>query len=78
MESDRFNVLLSLSVIPQVVELIMSRRGLDYLEAIELFYRSKTFDVVSNQFSDAWHLSPLIIYEVWSKENDEGIMDFPE
>lgn len=78
MESERFRTLLSLSAIPQVVDLIMKGRGLGYMDAMEAFYRSKTFDVVSNQFTDAWHLSPLVIYDVYCREEREGIVDFPE
>lgn len=78
MESERFKTLLSLSVIPQVVDLIMRDRGLGYMDAMETFYRSKTFDVVSNQFTGAWHLSPLVIYDVYCREEREGIVDFPE
>ena len=78
MESERFRTLLSLSVIPQVVDLIMKGRGLGYMDAKEAFYRSRTFDVVSNQFTDAWHLSPLVIYDVYCREEREGIVDFPE
>ena len=78
MESERFKTLLSLSVIPQVVDLIMRDRGLGYMDAMETFYRSKTFDVVSNQFTGAWHLSPLVIYDVYRREELKGIVDFPE
>ncbi len=78
MESERFRTLLSLSVIPQVVDLIMKGRGLGYMDAMEAFYSSRTFDVVSNQFTDAWHLSPLVIYDVYCREEREGIVDFPE
>ena len=48
------------------------------MDAMEAFYRSRTFDVVSNQFTDAWHLSPLVIYDVYCREEREGIVDFPE
>ena len=78
MESGRFKTLLSLSVIQQVVDLIMRGRDLSYMDAMEAFYRSKTFDVVSNQFTGAWHLSPLVIYDVYCREEREGIVGFPE
>ena len=78
MESEKFKTLLSLSVIPQVVDLIMKGRDLGYIDAMEMFYRSKTFDIVSNQITDAWHLSPLVIYDVLCREEKDGVVDFPE
>ena len=78
MESEKFKTLLSLSVIPQVVDLIMKGRDLGYIDAMEMFYRSKTFDIVSNKFTDAWHLSPLVIYDVLCREEKDGVVDFPE
>ena len=78
MENERFRTLLSLSLIPQVVDLIMRESGIGYMDAMEAFYRSKTFDVVSNQFTDTWHLSPLVIYDVLCREETEGVVDFPE
>lgn len=77
MNRRQFEVFLAVMKLPQVIDLIMCNQGLGREEAIESFYRSRTFDVLSVQGTDVWHLSPLTIYNMWLGEREIGVIEFP-
>lgn len=77
MNRKQFEIFLAVVKIPQVIDLIMCNQDLGREEAIESFYRSQTFDVMSMQGTDVWHLSPLTIYNMWLGEKETGVIEFP-
>jgi len=74
----QFNSLLSVILIPQVLGMIEEKDGLDDEEALNGFYNSKTYEVLSNEETKVWHYSALTIYMMWKEEKETGKLVFPE
>ena len=75
---ERFNAILSVSLIPQIVSLIIDKERVDEDIALNLFYGSKTYDLLSNEDTKMWHYSPLMIYHIWKSEKETGEVIYPE
>lgn len=75
---ERFNAILSVSLIPQIVSLIIDKERVDEDTALNLFYESKTYDLLSNEDTKMWHYSPLMIYHIWKSEKETGEVTYPE
>ena len=73
---EKFNTILSIAIIPQVMDLIISKEKKD--EAINAFYSSKTYELLSNEETKMWHYSPLTLYMIWKEEQETGNIIFPE
>ena len=74
----KFNAILSIVLIPQILELIVKNEKLDEIKAIYEFYHSKTYDSLAIEETKVWHFSPLTIYNMWKEEKETGILVFPE
>lgn len=74
----KFNSILSISLIPQIVSLIAEKENIDEILAINKFYQSKVYEVLSIEETKVWHYSPLTIYMMWKQENETGEIIFPE
>ena len=74
----QFNSLLSVIIIPQVLNIIQEKEEIDEMEALEEFYNSKTYEVLSNEETKVWHYSALTIYMMWKEEKETGELVFPE
>ena len=75
---EKFQALLSIAVIPQVVGIIVKERNLSELEAIKAFYHSKTYELLEKEETKVWHYSPLTIYHIWNTEQETGEIMWPE
>lgn len=75
---ERFNSILSIALIPQVVALITERDGLDDISALNDFYRTKVYDLLSKEETKIWHYSPLTVYMMYKHEKETGEVAFPE
>ena len=75
---ERFSAILSVSLIPQIVSLIIDKERVDENTAINMFYESKTYDFLSNEDTKMWHYSPLMIYHIWKSEKETGEVIYPE
>lgn len=75
---EKFNSVLSIALIPQTVSLIAEKCGLDDITAINEFYRSKVYDLLSNEETKMWHYSPMTVYMMWKHEKETGEVVFPE
>lgn len=76
--NNSFNSLLSIVLVPGVVELIIKNMEVDEFRALKLFYNSETYTLLSNEKTKVWHYSPKTIYLMWSSENKTGQILFPE
>lgn len=76
--NNSFNSLLSIVLVPGVVELIIKNMEVDEFRALKLFYNSETYTLLSNEKTKVWHYSPQTIYLMWSSENKTGQILFPE
>ena len=74
----QFNTILSVALIPQIVDLIVQREGLDDISALNAFYLSKTYEVLAREETKVWHFSPLTIYSMWVTEKKTGEVVFSE
>jgi hypothetical protein len=74
----KINTLLGTAIVPQIIDLIMKNDGESDIKAVEKFYNSKTYEVLSDAETDVWHLSPLTIYNMWKQEVETGEVLFPE
>ncbi len=74
----KFNSILSVALIPQIVALIVDKEGLDDIEAMNEFYQSKVYDLLSKEETKIWHYSPMTIYMMWKHEKETNEVVFPE
>ena len=73
-----FNTILSICLIPQIVNLIICKENVDEDTALTWFYESKTYEQLSIEDTKIWHYSPLTIYNIWKNEKEKGKMIYPE
>lgn len=71
---EKFNTILSIALIPQIVE----KEKIDDITAISEFYSSKTYEMLAKEETKVWHHSPLTIYSMWQYEKEKGELVFPE
>ena len=74
----QFNTILSIALIPQIVDLIITNYKISDSLALERFYSSKTYELLSKEETKIWHYSPLTIYGMWESEAKTGEIIFPE
>lgn len=74
----QFNAILSVALIPQIIDLIVENEKIEDSVAIEQFYTSKTYELLSIEETKIWHYSPLTIYHMWKSEKETGKIIFPE
>lgn len=75
---EKFNSILSIALIPQIVNLISEKEHINEITAINEFYQSRVYDLLSIEETKIWHYSPLTIYNMWKSEKDTGHIEFPE
>lgn len=75
---EKFNSILSIALIPQTVALIAENQGLDDITALNEFYQSNVYELLSKEETKMWHYSPLTVYIMWKHEKDTGEIIFPE
>ena len=78
MSSEQFRSILSVTIIPYVIELIVREAKLGEIAAAESFYQSKTFELLSREETKLWHYSPLTLFNMWANELKTGEVQFPE
>ena len=75
---EKFNSILSIVLIPQIVDLIVKNEGIDDISAMNEFYYSKTYEMLSKEESKMWHFSSMTVYSMWKHEKKTGEIIFPE
>ncbi len=75
---EKFNSLLSIAVIPQILEIIVEKEQFNDIPAVEAFYSSKTYELLAKEETKLWHFSPLTLYFMWKSERETGEIIFPE
>ena len=74
----KFNSILSIAIIPNVIDLIVKNEGLDEISAMTEFYNSKTYEMLAIEETKMWHFSPMTVYSMWKHEKETGEIVFPE
>ena len=75
---EKFNSILSIAIIPETVNLIAKNENLDDIAAMNAFYNSKTYELLSDEQTKIWHFSPLTVYMMWKHEMETGEILYPE
>ena len=75
---DKFSTMLSIILVPQILDLIIKKEKIGEDDALEAFYQSKTYSLLEKEESKLWHLSPLAIYTIWKEEKETGELVLPE
>ena len=65
-------------LVPQIIELIVKKNNVDEISANKIFYNSNTYNILQDEESKLWHLSPLTIYGLFNQEETIGKINFPE
>ena len=77
MSEGKFSALLSV-IVPPVVELIASRKGMSEVAASESFYRSYTYAKLSDETSKLWHYSAETIFFMYDAETTGRRIEYPD
>jgi hypothetical protein len=77
MTPEKLSALLSI-LNPTIVQLLIDNRKITNIEAVELFYNSELYEMLENESSKLWHLSPLTLFELLEEELETGIINYPE
>lgn len=75
---EKFNAILSVALIPKIIDLIVNEKSLNENSALNTFYHSKTYELLSDENTKLWHYSPLMLYTIWKSEQETGSIIFPE
>ena len=77
MSPDKLAALMAL-IVPDVVQLICERQGLDETSAVRLFVESRTYAALEDERTKVWHFSPETLYLMFVGEQETGYVSFPE
>lgn len=77
MEEKQLHGMLTL-VVPQLIALIAEKQKIDELQATEELYQSDLYALLETEDTKLWHLSPLMLYEMFAEEKRTGKITFPE
>ena len=56
----------------EVIRHISEKYGFSPLEALRLFLKSKTYQMLVNPELEMWDFSPLVIFDLWENERITG------
>lgn len=56
----------------EVIRLISEKYGFPPLEALRMFLKSKTYQMLVNPELEMWDFSPLVIFDLWENEKITG------
>ena len=78
MNEEKYSALLSMAIVPLVVDIIVREEHMSDVEAINVFYQSETYALLEKEETKIWHYSPLTIYHIWKTERKTGKIELPE
>lgn len=67
-----------MALCPQVISELSKACGTSEVEATEIFYRSSVCELLEDQETALWHLSPLTLAQMVQEEMQTGAVVFPE
>jgi hypothetical protein len=77
MDNEKFTAVLAL-MIPQIIQLLMDTRKIDNMTAAGFLYNSGLYEMLENEQSKLWHLSPLSLYNLLEEELHTGTVVYPQ
>lgn len=77
MEQKKFEAMLVL-LVPQVIHLIVQNLHCDEVTASQQFYNSHVYELLEQEDTKLWHLSPNALFQMYHEEINTGNITFPE
>lgn len=77
MDKKKFESMLIL-IVPEVVKSVAEKYGLDEIAASEKFYTSQLYEKLEQEETKLWHLSPLMLFNMFEEEQKNGVITYPE
>lgn len=77
MSDKKFEAVLIL-IIPQIVQLLCTELSWDEITATKNFYGSKVYELLEEEDTKLWHLSPLSLFYMYKEELETGNFTLPE
>ena len=77
MEHRKFETMLSF-IVPEVIRLISDKHNMNEITATTAFYNSRVYELLEDEETKIWHLSPLTIFNMYNDEISTGEIKFPE
>ena len=77
MEHNAFAGLLRM-IVPAIVDIYMKEKSQPYDIAIERLYNSRLYEALENKDTSLWHLSPLLLCDLFIEELETGHINWPE
>lgn len=77
-KESQISTLLSICIIPQIIDEIKEFYDNEDEVAIKEFYKSNLFDKLQNPDTGLWHLSAKSLAQMFLLEVKEQIIEFPE
>lgn len=77
MEQKKFEAMLVL-LVPQVIHLIVQNTQCDEVTASQMFYASHVYELLEQEDTKLWHLSPKALFQMYYEEVSTGSISFPE
>lgn len=77
MNDKKFEAMLIL-IIPQIVQLLCTEFSLDEMTATKNFYKSQVYEILEEEDTKLWHLSPLSLFHMYKEEIETGHFTLPE
>lgn len=77
MNKEKFESMLIL-IVPAIIKLIVENYHIDEITASDMFYSSKTYEILEEEDTKLWHLSPLTIFNIFNEEHKTGNLVYPE
>lgn len=77
MNDKKFEAVLIL-IIPQIVQLLCTEFSLDEMTATKNFYESEVYELLEQEDTKLWHLSPLSLFHMYKEELENGQFTLPE
>jgi hypothetical protein len=74
MNDEKFSVLLGVSIVPMILESLHIASSTD----IDRFYQSGLYALLSDQATAMWHLSPVLLGQLYNDEVETGSFEVPE
>lgn len=77
MEKKKFEAMLVL-LVPQIIHLIVQNMRCDEVTASQRFYSSHVYELLEQENTKLWHLSPHSLFQMYYEEVSTGNITFPE
>ena len=65
-------------IVPLIIGLIVEHNHVSEEKATEIFYTSELYAQLEDEQTKLWHLSYLVLFEMFCEEQETGKITYPE